>query len=452
MHAYARYYARLCAPISQPQTARPPRAMPASTKLDLDDLFSSDEETPAPAPRGRLSTATLQRAYDSRATPRPKLVSETQPSARATPALPMRAAAEAAQSRSRAGAVQNEPTTRRFDFLAPAAEGGLVWTAEGGLVEANAAGQAALNEAACFDAACGGSSLAEHMTSLLQVVPPNTGAGSVQSAAVDAALEARHSTFPARALRPNAFHTAPPRRLAGCGAVARSVPAAPGVAAAALGSDASRRLPRPAAAARARVCGTGRASRRRAQRSGALARSTRVRRQHAPQRRWRGGDGERASPPVPPSFDDSLSCWRQVREEKAKSEESVALHAASLRGSLESLVVAQGGSRAGGRRAGGGAGPQLPPPPPPPPQQQLQLQQLQQLPAQALTTPRGLGAGRAARHGAPLSSAATARYGAVAEDEGESPEQPRTRRVATGESPWRHAQPARNGAFDYDSD
>tara|TARA_B110001452_G_scaffold154335_1_gene128407 strand:+ start:1404 stop:1892 length:489 start_codon:yes stop_codon:yes gene_type:complete len=155
----------------------------ARSKLDLDDLFSSDEEE-GPAPHGRFSTETLQRAYDSRATPRPKLAAQAQLSARVTPAPPTRAAAEAAQSRSRTVAAQHEPTTRRFDFLAPASDGGL-------MVEANATGQAALDEAACFDAACGGSSLAEHMTSLLQVVPPNKGAGGIQSAAVDAALEVR---------------------------------------------------------------------------------------------------------------------------------------------------------------------------------------------------------------------------------------------------------------------
>jgi len=137
----------------------------------------------------------------------------------------------------------------------------------------------------------------------------------------------------------------------------------------------------------------------------------------------------------------SRSCRRrQVRAEKEASEESVAQHAATLRGSLESLVVAQGGSRASGRRAGGGTAP----PPPPPPQQQL--------PARALITPRA-GPGRAGRHAPPLSSAATVRYGTAADDDDDDePEQPRTRRVATGESPWRRAQPARNGALDYDSD
>ena len=129
-----------------------------------------------------------------------------------------------------------------------------------------------------------------------------------------------------------------------------------------------------------------------------------------------------------------LARW-QVREEKAAGEESVARHAATLRGSLESLVVAQGGSRnGGGRSAGGGRGP------PPPPQQQQ--------PSRALITPRP-GPGRTLL---PLSSAATsARYGGAASG-GDEPGQPRTRRVATGDSPWRRAQPARNGALDYDSD
>lgn len=216
-----------------------------SSKPELDDLFSSDEEA-EPTPHGRFSTETLHRAYDSRATPRPKPAAQTQLSARAPPAPPTRAAARAAQIRSRAVTAQQVPTTRRFDFLAPPSEGGL-------LVEANATGQAALDEAACFDAACGGSSLAEHMTSLLQVMPPNTGAGGLQGAAVDAALEARAAqtrrpptrallrsthfirTRPvARRLRRSRSASASSTRRRGCSA--RSRPSAPTSAAGCSGS------------------------------------------------------------------------------------------------------------------------------------------------------------------------------------------------------------------------
>ena len=190
--------------------------------MTIDDLISSDEE-PAiaapPAPTGRLAPGSLAAAHRARKPQRAppgrhaaqqkappagrhaaqhnaKVIDylsssdETDqspaPTAGTTHAA-LRQAAQVAQLRSRLEAPS--PSARRFTFQSPPPSPALylpTLPGEGSslLQEVGATGQAALDEAALYDAAGGGAALSELMTGLLHAAP------SSGDAAAEAALQA----------------------------------------------------------------------------------------------------------------------------------------------------------------------------------------------------------------------------------------------------------------------
>ena len=183
--------------------------------VTIDDLISSDDEAASaapPAPTGRLAPGSLARAAHRARKPQ-KAPPAAQWNAKATscatervvdylsssdgtdqspsPAAgtthaALRQAAQVAQLRSRLEAPS--PATRRFTFQSPPPSPALdlpTLPGEGSsslLQEAGATGQAALDEAALYDAAAG-AALSEHMTSLLRAAPSG-------DAAAEAALQA----------------------------------------------------------------------------------------------------------------------------------------------------------------------------------------------------------------------------------------------------------------------
>ena len=180
--------------------------------VTIDDLISSDEEAAPPAPTGRLAPGSLARAAHRARKPQ-RAPPAAQRNAKATscatervvdylsssdgtdqspsPAAgtthaALRQAAQVAQLRSRLEAPS--PATRRFTFQSPPPSPALdlpTLPGEGSsslLQEAGATGQAALDEAALYDAAAG-AALSEHMTSLLRAAPSG-------DAAAEAALQA----------------------------------------------------------------------------------------------------------------------------------------------------------------------------------------------------------------------------------------------------------------------
>ena len=178
----------------------------------IDDLISSDEEAAPPAPTGRLAPGSLAAAHLSRKPQKASSVGrraaqhkakaiddlsssdETDqspaPAAGTTHAV-LRQAAQVAQRRSRLKATPTSPhdlsVSTRFTFQSPPPSPSLYLTSlpgEGRLLrEANATGQAAVDEAVLYDAA-GGAALSELMTGLLHAAP------SSGDAAAESALQA----------------------------------------------------------------------------------------------------------------------------------------------------------------------------------------------------------------------------------------------------------------------